>query len=446
MMKQIKFSLAVLLLSLTALWLLADSLAPTPLTYFAFRTVFMQFSGVIAMGAMSVAMLLALRPKWLEPHLDGLDKIYRLHKWLGITALVASVLHWWFGQGTKWMTSWGWLTRPPRGPRPNPSDLGLIEGWLRSQRGWAESIGEWAFYAALVLLVLALIKRFPYHLFQKTHKWLAAAYLIFVYHAVVLTKFDYWTQPIGWLLALLMIGGSVAAVQTLRGQIGAGRKTKGAVELTRYYPELRVLETRVALMKGWAGHTAGQFAFVTYDQSEGAHPYTIASAWNPEERRITFITKALGDHTGVLHEELKAGTPVTIEGPYGCFDFDDSPARQIWIGAGIGITPFVARMKELANRKAIGPVDLFHSTAVRDQVAIDKLTADAEAAGVRLHLIESGKDSRLDASQIRAAVPEWKEASFWFCGPPGFGQALRRDLTAHGLRPKHFHQELFQMR
>jgi len=69
-----------------------------------------------------------------------------------------------------------------------------------------------------------------------------------------------------------------------------------------------------------------------------------------------------------------------------------------------------------------------------------------EVAGVRLHLIESGKDSRLDASRIRAAVPEWKEASFWFCGPPGFGQALRRDLTAHGLRPKHFHQELFQMR
>ena len=90
-MKNIKRALGAVFVLLTALWLMADTLAPQPFGYFAFRTVFMQYSGIIAIGAMSVAMLLALRPKWLEPHLDGLDKIYRLHKWLGITALVVSM-------------------------------------------------------------------------------------------------------------------------------------------------------------------------------------------------------------------------------------------------------------------------------------------------------------------------------------------------------------------
>jgi len=33
-------------------------------------------------------MLLALRPKFIEPYLDGMDKIYKLHKWLGITAFL----------------------------------------------------------------------------------------------------------------------------------------------------------------------------------------------------------------------------------------------------------------------------------------------------------------------------------------------------------------------
>jgi hypothetical protein len=71
----------------------------------------------------------------------------------------------------------------------------------------------------------------------------------------------------------------------------------------------------------------------------------------PNDPRITFITKALGDHTRTLHERLKAvGMPVTVEGPYGCFDFDDEKPRQIWVGAGIGITPFVARMKQLATQ------------------------------------------------------------------------------------------------
>ncbi len=444
--RRLEWALGGLLLVLTAAWLLADTLLPQPFSYFSFRTVFMQFSGVIAIGAMSVALLLALRPRWLEPHLDGLDKMYRLHKWLGIVALVAALLHWWWAQGTKWMVGWGWLARPARGPRPDPSLLGPVEGWLGSQRGLAESVGEWAFYAAAILMVLALVKRFPYHLFTRTHTWLAAAYLVLAYHALVLTKFAYWTQPIGWLLAALLAGGSVAAVLALAGRIGAGRQVQGSIESLQYYPELRVLESRIALQPGWPGHAAGQFAFVTSDRKEGAHPYTIASAWHADDPHIVFIAKALGDHTGRLRERLRVGMPVTIEGPYGCFDFSDSQPRQIWVGAGIGITPFVARMKQRALRPEATVVDLFHSTAVAEPAAIDKLTADARAAGVRLHLWVDARDGRLDGERIRAAVPDWQSASVWFCGPPGFGHALRADFAARGLAPAHFHQELFQMR
>jgi len=443
--KRIKLVFLVTLLALSALWLAADTLAPTPFTYFSFRAVFVQYSGVLGISLMGIAMLLAMRPKWLEPHLDGLDKMYRLHKWLGIGALVISILHWWWAKGTKWMVGWGWLEKPAKKPRPEET-LGMIEGWLRSQRGFAESVGEWVFYVAAVLIVLALIKRFPYHLFVKTHKWLAAAYLALAYHTVVLTKIDYWTQPVGWLLATLLLGGSVAALLSLTGRIGADRKVQGTIASITDYPALRVLETAVVLEEGWCGHAAGQFAFVTSDRKEGPHPYTIASAWNPANRQLTFITKALGDHTRRLRERLKIGMPVVVEGPYGCFDFEDTQPRQIWIGAGIGITPFVARMKQRAATPGTEAVDLFHPTAEYDQNAIDRLTADAEAAGVQLHLLVDGKDGRLNGERIRGAVPEWQSASFWFCGPPAFGQALRADFVAHGLPPERFHQELFQMR
>src|SRR5574340_616274 len=444
-MKRIKVSLLAILLLLTALWLAADTLAPTPFTYFSFRTVFMQYSGVIGIGLMSAAMLLALRPKRLEPHLDGLDKMYRLHKWLGIAVLAVSVIHWWWGKGTKWMVGWGWLEKPVRKPVTGET-LGVIEGWLRSQRGFAETVGEWAFYAAAVLIVLALVKRVSYHWFVKTHKWLALAYLALAYHSAVLTKVEYWSQPVGWVLVALLLGGSVAALLSLSGRIGASRKVQGKIDALTEYPALRVLETAVVLEDGWRGHTAGQFAFVTSDKKEGAHPYTIASAWSPDDRRLVFITKALGDHTGRLRDRLKIGMPVTVEGPYGCFDFDDAQPRQIWVGAGIGITPFVARLKHRAATPDAKMIDLFHPTAEFEQAAIDRLTADAEAAGVRLHLLVSPKDGRLNGERIRAAVPEWQSASIWFCGPSGFGQSLRDDFLAHGLPPERFHQELFQMR
>ena len=444
-MTRIKVSFLTILLLLTALWLAADTLLPEPFTYFSFRSVFMQYSGVIGIGLMSVAMLLALRPKWLEPHLDGLDKMYRLHKWLGIAALVVAIVHWWWAKGTKWMVGWGWLEKPARKPVTGET-LGAIEGWLRSQRGFAESVGEWALYAAVVLIVLALIKRFPYHWFVKTHKWIAVAYLALAYHSVVLAKVDYWSQPVGWVLAVLLLGGSIAALLALTGRIGTGRRVQGTIVDLNEYPALRVLETAVVLNDGWPGHAAGQFAFVTSDKSEGAHPYTIASAWNPADRRLVFITKALGDHTSRLPEKLKPGMPVTVEGPYGHFDFEDAQPHQIWVGAGIGITPFIARMKLLATMPDAKTIDLFHPTAEFEQAAIDRLTADAKAAGVRLHLLVDGKDGRLNGERIRAAVPEWQSASIWFCGPPGFGQALREDFRAHGLPPGHFHQELFQMR
>ncbi|NMF88271.1 ferredoxin reductase family protein [Aromatoleum petrolei] len=444
-MKRIKVAFSAVLLLLTALWLGADTLTPAPFTYFSFRSVFMQYSGVIGIGLMSIVMLLALRPKWLEPHLDGLDKMYRLHKWMGITALAVSGIHWWWGKGTKWMVGWGWLEKPARKPVAGET-LGVVEAWLRSQRGFAESVGEWAFYAAAVLIVLALVKRFPYHWFVKTHKWLAVAYLALAYHSAVLTKVEYWSQPVGWLLAALLLGGCVAALLALAGRIGAGRKARGTIDALTYYPALRVLETSLVLGEGWRGHTAGQFAFVTSDASEGAHPYTIASAWSPDDRRLVFITKALGDHTGRLRDRLKVGMPVTVEGPYGCFDFEDEQPCQIWIGAGIGITPFIARLKQRAATSDTKAIDLFHPTAEFDQAAIDRLTADAEVAGVRMHLLVSPKDGRLNGERIRATVPEWRSASIWFCGPRGFGQSLREDFLAHGLPPERFHQELFQMR
>ena len=107
------------------------------------------------------------------------------------------------------------------------------------------------------------------------------------------------------------------------------------------------------------------------------------------------------------------------------------------------------RMKFLAARaeRPRQTIDFFHTTSEYDGDAIAKLTADAAAAGVRLHVLIDSRDGRLDGERIRALVPEWRDASVWFCGPTGFGQALRHDFAAHGLPvDQRFHQELFAMR
>lgn len=437
---------------LAGLWLAADPLALRPAGFFALRGSMVQLSGILAMGCMSLAMILALRPRWPERWLGGLDKMYRLHKWLGIGGLVLAVTHWLWAQGPKWAVGLGWLARPNRGSRPAVENA--LEQFLLTQRGTAEAIGEWAFYAAVLLIVVALVRRIPYSLFYKTHRLIAVAYLALVFHALVLFKFSSWMTPLGILMAGLLAWGTVAAILVLLRRVGAGRKVAGKITSLHYYPSLRVLEGEIDIPEGWPGHKAGQFAFVSGDPVEEPHPFTIASAWSPAAHRLTFITKELGDFTRTLRDTRRVGESVVVEGPYGCFTFEDACPRQIWIGGGIGITPFIARMKQLAQERQADPpragsqeIHLFHSTADYSEEAIAKLRADAEAADVRLHVLHDARDGLLTGDRIRAAVPGWREASIWFCGPPGFGAALRADFAGHGLNSaKRFHQELFAMR
>lgn len=110
-------------------------------------------------------------------------------------------------------------------------------------------------------------------------------------------------------------------------------------------------------------------------------------------------------------------------------------------------------MKNLAQERGEGgelrsqAIDLFHPTTDYDEEAERKLTADAQAAGVRLHFLLNARDGRLNGQRIRAEVPAWRDASIWFCGPVRFGDALRRDFIAQGFPvSERFHQELFAMR
>ncbi len=442
-MKNIKLSYAGLIIVLTGLWLVADPLPWAPYEFFALRTALMNYTGIIGMGVMSVGMILAIRPARLEPLLGGLDKTYRLHKWLGITGLVFSIIHWLWANAPKWMIGWGWMERPVRQPRAEQS-VALFK-FFQSQRGLAETIGEWAFYAAVVLIVLALLKRFPYRYFFKTHRLLAIVYLFLVFHALVLMKFSYWGDIIGPLMAVLMAGGTAGAFVSLLRKVGYKRRAVGMIEELLHHPDNRVLKVAIRLTDRWAGHEAGQFAFVTFDRSEGPHPFTISSAWSGDGRMF-FLIKGIGDYTDTLPETLKVGDLVKVEGPYGRFHFSSDKPRQIWVAGGIGITPFIARMQALAKQPDGKIIDLFYCTSAPDEGFISRVRQLAQEAGLSLHVLVTAQDGRLDAQRICESVASWKSADIWFCGPAGFGQALRPDLIARGLAPDDFHQELFDMR
>ncbi len=398
-------------------------------------------SGILALWWMSAGMVLAARLPRVEQFFGGLDRLYRLHKHVGIGAGVIVLTHWMLEWLPKNLAKAGLIARPARGPRPpkGPEDF-----WIDI----AKDVGEWAGYILLALVVIALVRRIPYRYFRWVHKLFPLVFIAGAFHGLMLMPAAFWLQPLGWLTAFMATLGVVPAVMALTGRIGARRRVEATIEAVTRHPD-GVLEIACRPAAAWPGHQSGQCVLADFGPvGEGAHPFTIASAWNPADGRLTLAIKALGDYTRRLPERVAAGQTIRLEGPYGGFTFDAArgEASQVWVAGGIGVTPFMARLRELAARGGTrAPVDFFYSTAdARPGFAAD-LPELCAAAGVRLHCRHTDRHGPLRPDEVASALTPGR--TVWFCGPAAWGESLARSLMAAGLiEPEGFHRELFDFR
>jgi predicted ferric reductase len=398
-------------------------------------------SGLLAIGLMSLAMVLATRPVWLERPLGGMDRIYRLHKWSAILAVVFAAMHWLLEEADD-------LIESVFGRHGQPLEE-QFSGLLHELRDFGEELGEIGIYLVLAMVVLSLLKLFPYHLWRHVHRAVPLLYLALAFHAAVLAPGHYWSQPLGLVFGGLLAVGSIAAIWSLLGLIGWTRRARGTI-LSISTPAQDVVEVVCQLESRWRGHRAGQFAFVNFDRWEGHHPFTIASA-DHDDRRVTFMIKALGDFTRALPGRIAVGQAVTVEGPYGVFVRQplDPQARQIWVAGGIGVTPFIAWLEDLrANPDAGFVTDLHYSTRnrERDPIVSRLETLCADLPGVSLHIHDSQAGGSLTAEHLARLHDASRKTEVWFCGPRRFAKQLRRGLNRAWRGRLRFHQEAFEMR
>ena len=407
----------------------------------AMRQEGLYLTGLYSMALMSLSMVLATRPAWLERPLGGMDRVYRLHKWSGILAIGIAATHWLIEMSDDVLKAL--IGREGRLPKEK------YAGFLEVLRKLAEDMGEWAIYAVLAMLVLTLWKRFPYRIWRYLHRLMPVLYLTLAFHAAMLAPVDYWRQPVGVLLALLLTAGVVSSVFSLGGRIGRRRLVDGTVVSVRS-SAADITEVTCRLEDDWKGHRAGQFAFITFDPDEGAHPFTIASA-DRGDRTITFQIKALGDYTRDLARRLRSGQPVKVEGPYGRFELarHNPRATQLWVAGGIGVTPFLAWLESLQEQPEQAPAaDLHYCTRDREtDCFVPRLEALCAALPhVRLHVHGARQGEDLTAEALSAARGKAKHAEVWFCGPQGLADRLRQDLKNAWRGRLRFHQEAFGMR
>ena len=398
------------------------------------RRSFILLTGALTLSWMSFCMVLALRLAVLERALGGLDQLYRVHQWAGVGAMCLLTAHWLLELLPLALAFWGWIERVAYPQAPN---------WLLYL---GKEFGEWAGYATLALGIVSLLRSVSYGWFRRLHKAFPVVFLAGASHAgIMLYGTNLLASPFGVLVLAVCAAGCGAAVVSLAGRIGWRRRHSGYVtEITA--TDAGMLDLSVDPGTDWPGHAAGQFALLTFDSAEGAHPFTIASAWYPGAC-LRFAIKALGDYTRTLPGSILPGDAVSIEGPYGRFDFGEASEDQVWIAGGVGVIPFLARLEALAaHNDEHGDVHFFYSARnFRDASFPYDLEALCCDAGVKLHLHVDERDGRIGIVNIGELTCLAK--SVWFCGPEAWGKALRAALERdYGLQPEQFHSELFRFR
>lgn len=431
-MKKMMYGVAFVVLAAWGLTVLGHNPA---MDVWWWRKQLIYVTGLGSFVLMSLIMLLAVRPLWLEKRLHGLDKMYRLHKWAGIWAIGLAVAHYLLDLSKDLLKVF--FERGVKEPR--------IETILEVFRDAAKDVGEWSVWILGIMLVITLWQRFPYHIWRYTHKALAVIYIVIAFHGVVLAPAGWWLEPAGVLLAVTAVVGVYCALIALSGGIGRTRRYQGTVLSVKQYKD-DVLEVTCQLPKQWS-HRPGQFAFITFDRFEGAHPFTINSAEHASGQ-VSFAIKALGDYTTRLQTELNVGRAVTVEGPYGCFDMQLSGgSEQVWVGAGIGVTPFIAWLEALQVEPERAPKATLYYCVDNTEEAVfaEQLQRLADAVpNITLHVHCSDEQGFLCAEQ--ALQGQSADTQVWFCGPQGFADALQVGMRTMGCPARNFHKEYFQMR
>ena len=183
-----------------------------------------------------------------------------------------------------------------------------------------------------------------------------------------------------------------------------------------------------------------QWRFMTRELWWHAHPYSLSALPRPPYLRVT--VKGLGDQSKAV-AELKPGTRVIIEGPYGIFTRHARASdRVVLIGAGVGITPLRALLEDLP--KAVEVDVIVRASSPEDIVHRDEVAGYVKHRGGTFHeLIGSRHEVRTDARSLRQLVPDLAESDVYVCGPASFTNGIVAAVATLGVPAERIHLEAF---
>ena len=373
----------------------------------------------------ALGLVLAARPRFLEPYFGGLDKMWKTHKNISILAFLLVIVHFF----------------------SIPKTTELVNG---------KPIGMLAFFGIVVLVLVTIAPRVPflsrllrfnYTRWRIVHKLMGVFYILGLVHYLTVGTLSKQTIPGLYMLLFSVIGIMFYLYRQFISRMFEPYRPHEVEKVERLNG--KTVEVTLKPTGKPINYQAGQFAYVAFSpgrELREPHPFTISSA--PGQDRLRFTIKNSGDWTGFLCKNLSEGQKAMVHGGFGEFNFRAGKKGQVWIAGGIGITPFLSWVRD-TNGTSDYQVNLFYAARnATEAVFWDELESAAQArdwfdASVRY----SSEDGNFSIDEIiQLSGGDITQKDIYLCGPVRMTEAFSSALRSRGVPSSQIHFEEFNFR
>ncbi len=391
-----------------------------------------RLAGLLAAYAMVVVVLLVARVPPLERAI-GQDRLVSWHRRLGPWPLYLLLAH-------VVLITVGYSQQARTGVF---HQFGVL---LTSYPGiLAAAVGSVLLFAAGITSYRLARRRMAYETWWSVHLYTYLALFLSFSHQVntgasfvghPVARFWWTALWVGTLITVLISRVGLPAWRSIRHQIRI-------VDIKAEGPQVVsiLLRGRKLDRLPVAGGQFFQWRFLRRGLWWQAHPYSLSAA--PKGNLLRITVKDLGDHSRAL-ARLRAGTRVSIEGPYGTFTADTAQRDPVLlVGAGIGSAPIFALLQELPE--TTDAVVILRASTRGELFLREEFIEELQRRGGRLvELVGSRYEVRLDAAALRDTVPDVRQREVYLCGREEFSRELVEQLGRLGVRHTQIHFESFQ--
>jgi ferredoxin-NADP reductase len=182
--------------------------------------------------------------------------------------------------------------------------------------------------------------------------------------------------------------------------------------------------------------------------------YTISSSpTRPHSISITVKRQPNGIVSNWLHDNLQAGSKVSVLGATGDFTCVKHPAKQyLFLSGGSGITPLMSMARAYHDLAEDADIAFVHSARTPTDIIFKQelaLMAFNQPHFCTTFICEKADvnwtqpTGYLNIELLRQTVPDFMQRAVFTCGPGTYMAAARAMLANAGFDMQHYHEESF---